>query len=126
MRHLGRNKTTVHFLNYVSSTDVVDGDGNPTGERKVNYSDPIELKAAVMSSSGMVSIGILGADVQYDKLLYVSKSDATKFDENSVFFVDKAVEYDSNKKPLFDYRVKKKAPLVNEAVIGLVKVGYSK
>ena len=125
MRHQKRNKKEVSYLNYVSSTDVLDGDGNPTGEKNVVYSSPSKMKLYAQSSSGLVVVEALGTDVQYDKVAYVSKADRSKIDENSVFFIDRAVEYDGSNKPLFDYRVKKIASLVNEYVIGLVKVGYS-
>jgi hypothetical protein len=46
-------------------------------------------------------------------------------DENSVLWVDKAVEYDENGNPLFDYVVKKVARSLNSVSFAISKVKLS-
>ena len=67
---------------------------------------------------------MFGTDIEYDKTICMTKSDfeRCKIDENTVFFIDKKIEY-QNGTPLYNYRVKRIAETINQVVIAIKKVG---
>ena len=124
MRNLNINKRVLVALNYMGKTDVVDDDGNETGESKINYGAEIVFKAHISGARGSSQVEVFGVELNYDKTFVLTKQEYKKlrFTENTIFFVDKKPEYDKNGDPLYDYRVERIAESVNEVVIALRKV----
>ena len=121
MRCLEINKRKFHYCNYVGLTDVLDEDNNLTGEKIITYSDPIEYHANISTIKGDTQFEFFGDFKNYDRVIMAS--DPTwEIDENSVLFVDKEVEYDDDKTPLFDYIVTKVAPSLNGIAVAIKRV----
>ena len=125
MRNQIINQSKLYVLNYLSKTKTKDSDGNYTGEETITYSRPIMFMGHISGAKGSSQIEIFGTEINYDKTLLITKTrfKALKITENSVFFVDKKPQYDSDyTTPLYDYRVKRIAETINEVAIALERV----
>lgn len=87
MKTLKRNHVTVWYCKYLGKTNVVDSDGYKTGEKKVLYSEPIELKCNVHPATGQVATMMFGNLEGYDRII-VTEDTSIEIDENSVFYID--------------------------------------
>lgn len=124
MRSLEINKRPLYGLNYVSSTPVLDQDGYETGEHKITYSKAFRIYANISGAKGTADVETFGVNLDYDKVMVMSVKLFKKLGltDNSVFFIDKAPEYEANGYPKYDYRVKKIADTLNEVSIALERV----
>ena len=123
MRDAKVNQTTLIALRYKGVEAVVDDDGYKSGEFVVKYYPPKVFKASVSGAKGGVYVDVFGTDVQYDKTISLTKTafEKLKFDDNTVFFIDKKVEYQDGL-PIYDYRVSKIAQTKNQVVMAVKKV----
>lgn len=124
MRNLIKNKRPIVVLNYGTKTPVLDSDNNETGEYIIGYGNEICFSANVSGAKGDATVNVFGVDLDYDKTIAISveKYHQLQLNENSVFFIDKKPEYNSQNKPLYDYKVKKICETLNEVVIAVKKV----
>ena len=122
MRTLAKNYTKLVVLNYEGEEKRKIGDLY-TSETIVKYSKPITFMGHISGARGNSQVEVFGTDTNYDKTLVLSKRkfDELKLTENSVFFVDKKVEYKDDA-PLYNYRVSRIAETINYVVVALVKV----
>ena len=116
MRSLERNKTLVFYANYVGKADIVDANGDYTGETTSTYTNPIPLKINTSPASGDMNTQLFTPLTDYDRVLL---TDDTKLDvdENTVFWI----ESDPNTEP-YNYIVKKKAKSLNVLAIAVKEV----
>ena len=123
MRSPKIDQKTYVALRYKCAEDVRDTHGNLTGEKVVKYYPAFTFKADISGAKGGVLIQVFGTDTNYDKTMVLSRHmfEKLKFDDNTVFFIDKKPEY-KNGLPLYDYRVHKIADTTNEVVIAIKKV----
>ena len=123
MRNLKLNKSPIRYLNYKGEEKAKDSDGNYTGETIITYTKPCMIMGHISGARGSSQVEIFGTDIDYDKSILLTKQEfnKTKINENSVFFINKKVEYD-NGMPLYDYRVVRIAETINEVVIAIKKV----
>ena len=123
MRNQIINETKHYVLNYLGEVMAKDDNGNFTGESKISYTRPIMFMGHISSARGSSQIEIFGTDVAYDKTIVITKNKfkRLKITENSVFFIDKKIQYE-NSTPLYDYRVARIAETINEVAIALEKV----
>ncbi len=119
-----RNKVPFFYCLYQGVELATDEDGNETGEKKVVYSDPAELRANISPATGNTSVEQFGNSLQYDKVI-VTDDTACPIDEHSVLFIDKSPDFDEDEMPLFDYIVKKVARSLNSVSIAVAKVEVS-
>ena len=115
----------MYGLNFYGMIKVVDTSGFYTGETKVSYGKAIEFEAHISGARGSSQSEIFGTDISYDKTIVITKQefDEYGFDENTVFFIDKPVEYASDETtPLYNYRVARIAETINEVVIAVRSV----
>ena len=124
MRALERNKTSFYYATFINKEENVDENGYATGTYTIKYSEPIKCKGNISASSGYVQVEQFGNDVQYDKVIVLDNVNVP-IDENSVLWVDKAVEYDDYGNPVFDYVVKKVAKSLNSISFAISKVKLS-
>ena len=124
MRSCDKNKRPISLLNYLKKEAYVDEDGYETGEEIITYTKAKTICVNISGAKGGSAIEVFGTDLSYDKVFTLSNKyfEALKITDNSVFFVDKKPEYDTNGKPIYDYRVKKISNSINEVVIALEKV----
>lgn len=123
MRNLLKNTKSIYALNYKGKEEIIDANGNYTGEFKVKYDFARSIRVSISGARGSSQSEIFGTDIEYDKTICLSMADFKryKFDENTVFFIEKKVKYD-NGTPLYDYRVSRIAEVINEVVIAVKKV----
>ena len=124
MRNLERNKTSFYYSLYVDKTENIDENGYATGTYTVIYSEPVSCEGNISSSNGTVQAEQFGNDVQYDRVIVLDDV-SVPIDENSVLWIDKAVEFDDNGSPVFDYVVKKVAKSLNSVSFAISKVKLS-
>lgn len=124
MRALERNKTPFYYALYVDKNENVDENSYATGTYTVIYSEPIACKGNISSSNGTVQAEQFGNDVQYDRVIVLDDT-SVPLDENAVLWIDKAVEFDENGSPVFDYVVKKVARSLNSVSVAISKVKLS-
>ena len=113
MRCMKRNKQKFYYANFSNTTtEVVDSNGNYTGENSISYTDPKEYYASISSAIGDTEISLFGKDLQYDKTICFDKVRPEGFNEYSVLWIDKE-PYDNKNLTGHDYIVKKIAKSLN-------------
>lgn len=123
MRNLIKNKSKLYGLRYKGTTKVVDSSGNYTGETAVEYYTAQTFYAHISGARGSSQSEIFGTEINYDLTFVLTKDEFDKlgFDENTVFFIEKALTYKDDT-PLYNYRVSRIAKTLNEVVVAVMKV----
>ena len=80
MRTLKRNKTTLYYALHTGRAEMVDANGDYTGNYVDTYGSPVLLRANISASRGSVSEEMFGLDTQYTKTVVVDKSCPIKED----------------------------------------------
>lgn len=124
MRLMKRNLTTVHYCLYDGEHPQLDEDGYETGEKQVDYKRPVKLVCSVSPAMGYAQVNMFGNLESYDKVL-ITDDMSCPIDENSVLFIDKRPEFNSEGVPLFDYRVRRVAKSQNCISYAISKVKVS-
>ena len=126
MRTMVRNKTTIFYANYQGKTSLRDEYGNLTGEYKVSYDTPTEVRANVSAASGEATTSQFGNSVSYDKVIVL---DDPKFpiSETSVLWIDTlpVIAADGTTETPHDYIVKRVATSLNSISIAVSKVNIN-
>lgn len=123
MKTMERNKTTLWYMTYAGSDPVLDEYGNEIGT-EVTYNPPVMLRANISPATGSSQVEQFGSLAGYDKVIVIDDVDCP-IDENSVLFIDKAVEFTDDGKPLYDYTVKRPARSLNSVSYAVTKVSVS-
>lgn len=124
MRTMEINKSTFYYCLYSETERLIDEYGNESGEEKIIYSQPFEMKANISAATGTTQVEQFGNFIAYDKVI-VTDDINCPIDEHSVLFVDKMPEYDKEESPLYDYTVKRIAKSINSISIAISKVNVS-
>lgn len=124
MKCMERNKTPFFYCLYQSEEYIRNEEGNETGEKKVVYSDPVEIRANISPATGNTSVEQFGNSLQYDRVIVLDDT-TCPIDEHSVLFIDTAPVFDENGTPLFNYIVKKVARSLNSVSIAVARVEVS-
>ena len=123
MKTMERNKTTFWYMTYADRVPVTDEYGNEIGEL-ATYNEPVMLRANISPATGSSQVEQFGSLAGYDKVI-VTDDVSCPIDENSVLFIDKAVEFTGDGKPLYDYTVKRVARSLNSVSYAVTKVSVS-
>ena len=123
MKTMERNKAAFWYMTYADRVPVTDEYGNEIGEL-VTYNDPVMLRANISPATGSSQVEQFGSLAGYDKVI-VTDDVSCPIDENSVLFIDKAVEITDDGKPLYDYTVKRVARSLNSVSYAVTKVSVS-
>ena len=123
MRLLQRNAIRIFYANYTVNTKVRDEAGRLTGEYKVTYSNPVEVRANVSSARGEVITRQFGDNENYDRIIVMDNPDVP-VDKSSILWIDTlpTLEADGTTKTPHDYIVKQVAPSLNSVSIAVSKV----
>ena len=124
MRSCFKNKRALIALNYLKKTPTLDEDGYKTGEETIVYGKPFKMMVNISGAKGASAVEVFGTNLDYDKVITMSAQDFKRYKltDNSVFFIDKKPQYETDGYPLYDYRVKRIAETINEVVIALERV----
>ena len=123
MRRLVRNKRRFYYALYQGKTEVLDDEGNLTGEYVVTYSNPILAFGNISSAVGETQIREFGESESYDKVVVLDNI-RTPIDEYSILWVDTLplLNSDGTTNTPHDYMVKRVASSLNEKAIAVSKV----
>ena len=124
MTTLKRNETAFYYCLYNGKTELKDEDDNATGEYVLSYSAPVKMKANISSATGYTNLEQFGNSIDYDKVIVTCQMDCP-INENTVLFIDKDYEADSDGNPLYDYIVKKVSKSLNSISIAVKRVNVS-
>ena len=86
LKDLRINQVPFWYQTFIKEIDVVDGEGNLTGETKKIYSNPIRALARISPNTGQSENSPFGKDVDYDKS--ISTVVRLPIDEYSRLFID--------------------------------------
>lgn len=115
MRSLNRQKIKIHYSNYLGETEIMDDDGNYTGERENIYSDPMELRVSIGPNGGLVTRNPYGVAPEYDRVI-ISDDVNCPINETSIIWVD------NNITEKHDYIVQSISKTLNSVAYGIKKV----
>lgn len=87
MRNLARNKIPVTYHLYVGNYEVVDDEGNYTGEKPPTYSDPVTIKASVSAARGTADLDMFGVNLSYTNTVIVDDM-SCPIDEHSKLVIN--------------------------------------
>lgn len=116
MRTVKRNKRPVAYAFYAGQTEIVDDDGNYTGELEVSYTEPIKTLMNVSGGRGQADIALFGLTQTFARTATTEDLD-TDWSTDMVFWV----EADPDTEP-YDYRVAAVSRTINQVVIALAEV----
>lgn len=119
MKCLKRNKRKFWYSLYLSEVELVDADGNYTGETGVGYADPVECMANISPATGQSNLEMFGNLTDYDRVI-VSDDTTLPIDENTVIYIDK-----DPTQGVYDYTVRRVAKSINSIAIAVRKVDVS-
>jgi hypothetical protein len=105
IRDLPENQVSFWYQTYDGEQDIIDSKGRITGDKEKVYSNPVQVKARVSSSTGNLYESPFGSDIAYDKS--ISTVQKLPIDEYTRLFIDRepVLEQDGSTKTEPDYRV---------------------
>lgn len=114
MRTLELNKTTLWIVDTTGEyEDVLDEDGNYTGEKEIQYSIPSMVRLHLYPATGDVVSKSFGKDLDLDM---ITSSTNVELDKNTLVFLKEPVgNYDTT----YDYSVDKILRSLNVFTYGL-------
>lgn len=89
MRGLERNKQPVWYARYEGKTEIIDANGNRTGEFIESYSDPVKVMMNVAPARGYIDWSPFGVFTPYDIAAMTNDTDLP-ITETSIIWVYKA------------------------------------
>lgn len=115
-----RNLKSVWYCLYSGKEAITDTHNYETGEYRVVYEEPVEIKCNVSPAMGQSQVEMFGNLESYDKVI-VTDDINCPIDENTVLFIDKEpVQVDG--RYVFDYTVLRVAKSLNSVSIAVRKV----
>lgn len=121
MRDLLRNQQKFHYALYEGKERVTDALGLKTGEKRIGYSDPVEMKANISPNNGTTYVAAFGLDLQYSNTIVTCDMDCP-ISETSILWI--GIEpTDSEGNPVaHNYIVKRVAKGLNNILYAVDKV----
>lgn len=92
MKTLKRNQRPFYYCLYQEKRDVVNENGNKTGEKIRLYADPVRMMANISPATGQSNTEQIGNLDNYDKVIVFEDVNAP-IDENTVLFLDMEPEF---------------------------------
>lgn len=86
LKDLRINQVPFWYQQYIDEVDVLDEDGNLTGETKKLYSNPVRAFARISPNTGQAESSPFGINTDYDKA--ISTVQNLPIDEYSRLFID--------------------------------------
>ena len=116
MRTLQRNKRTIYYALYNGVQEVVDSDGNYTGEQEVSYGEVHTAKMNVSGGRGQAEIELFGVDNPFTRTAVADDLD-TPFNTDTIFWF----EADPLVAP-HNYRCTGVSRTINQVVLALAEL----
>ena len=119
MRTTQRDKRPVYYAFFDGITELLDENGDYTGEYEITYSEPIKAYMNVSGGRGQADIALFGLTQTFSRTATTQDLD-TPFNTEMVFWV----ECDPETAP-FNYRVAAISRTINQVVLALAEVDVS-
>ena len=116
MRTMQRNKRPVAYAFYQGVTELLDDDGNLTGEYEVSYTEPVKTLMNVSGGRGQADIALFGLTQTFARTA-TTEDLTTQFNTETVMWI----ETDPDTEPV-DYRVVAVSRTINQVVLALAEV----
>lgn len=116
MRTLQRNKRTIYYALYDGVTEVVDSDGNYTGEQEVSYGEVQTARMNVSGGRGQAEIELFGVDNPFTRAA-VTDDLATPFNTDTIFWFEADPLVDPH-----NYRCTGVSRTINQVVLALAEL----
>lgn len=116
MRTLKRNKRPVAFAFYDGVTELLDDDGNYTGEYEVHYTAPVKTMMNVSGGRGQADIALFGLTQSFGRTA-TTEDLTTPFNTETVMWIERNPDTEP-----FDYRVVAVSRTINQVVLALSEV----
>ena len=116
MRLVHRDKRPVAYAFYDGVTELIDDDGNYTGEYEVHYTAPVKTLMNVSGGRGQADIALFGLTQTFGRTAATQDLD-TKWNTETVMWIEK----DPDTEP-FDYRDVAVSRTINQVVLALSEV----
>ena len=122
MRLQKRNLKSIWYCLYSGKQKIMDDNNYETGEYRVTYFDPVEIKCNVSPAMGQSQLGLFGNLESYDKVI-VTDDINCPIDESTVLFIDKVPQKENGAYIFdYDYVVRRVAKSLNSIAIAVSKV----
>lgn len=121
MRTLQRNKRTIWYALYEGLTEVVDEDGNYTGEQVVSYATPVKTRMNVSGGRGQAAIEEFGIDNPFTHSA-VTDDLSTPFNTDTVFWFGKEPYDGDGNLTQHNYRCTGVARTINGVTLALAEI----
>lgn len=116
MRLVHRDKRPVAYAFYDGVTELIDDDGNYTGEYEVHYTAPVKTLMNVSGGRGQADIALFGLTQTFGRTAATQDLE-TPWNTETVMWIEK----DPDTEP-FDYRVVAVSRTINQVVLALSEV----
>ena len=111
MRCMERNKRPFWYALYDGREEITEN-GLPTGEYVLKYRDPVKSYANISAGSGQAQAEQFGTAINYDRVIVIDDPDFPA-DENTILFLERTPEKNSDGDWRYDYIVKKASRSLN-------------
>lgn len=119
MRTVQRDKRVVWYAFYDGETELIDDNGDYTGESEVHYTAPVKTLMNVSGGRGQADVALFGLTQNFSRTAVTEDLDTAWATEMVMW-----VERDPASAP-FNYRVAAVARTVNQVVLALEEVDVS-
>lgn len=116
MRTVQRNKREISYALYSGVTDVVDSEGNLTGEQTVSYATPVTTRMNVSGGRGRAEIELFGVDNPFTRTV-VTDDLTTPFDTDTIWWFEANPATEPH-----NYRCTGVSRTINQVVIALAEL----
>lgn len=86
MRDLRRNQRTLYYAQYIGETDILDANGNLTGESEPTYGNIEMLRVNISASAGTEAIDAFGGFNNYTRTITVTDVNCPLNEDSIVWF----------------------------------------
>ena len=118
MRGLERNKRPIWYATYLGKTEIIDANGNRTGEFTESYSEPVKVLMNVAPATGRLNWMQFGAYLSYDIAAMTFEMDLPISETSKIWVYKEPTERN-------DYVVVRVGRSINNVVYALKGVGTS-
>ena len=120
MRTVQRNKREISYALYSGVQDVVDSEGNYTGEQEVSYAKPVTTRMNVSGGRGRAEIELFGVENPFTHTV-VTDDLTTQFGTDTIWWFEANPATDPH-----NFRCTGISRTPNQVVIALAEVEVSK
>ena len=121
MRDLKRNQKLIYYALYTGETEIIDDDGNLTGDFKPTYGETKAMFISVSANKGTSETDAFGTNLDYDRTLSTANL-SCEIDEHSILWLDGADPTDENSPDPYNFVVVKKATSLNQVLYAIKQV----